>query len=177
MIRSSQIRKGKTVRACAARGFTLIELMVVIGIASLLAAMAVPMIWNTLRVYKMRSATSSISSAISSTRYQAIFTGCKTQIAFSKASYTYQVSSEAPALTGSACLVAFAATTPKLPLMGNGVSIDQDVTLTFSPGGAVSSVPVQAPLITMTLTYAGFTSTVPTEKVQVSTYGNVTVTP
>lgn len=177
MIRSSQIRKGATVRARAARGFTLLELVVVVAIAMLLAAMSIPSITNTLRVYKMRSAVTSFTSAISSARYQAIFTGCKTQLTISKASYNYQFASEAPALTGSTCLAAFVNVGSTVPFMGKGVAINQDVVLTFSPGGSVTSVPVQAPLVQIVLTYPGFTTTVPQETVAVSSYGNITVTP
>lgn len=176
MIRSPRLRRGVSVRARAARGFTLLELVVVIAIASILAAMAVPTIVNTLRVYRMRAAVSSVSGAISSARYQAIFHGCKTQIAFTATTYNYQVSSEQPAYGGQACLAAYANVGPVTPLMGQGVAINQNVTFTFSPGGAVSSTPVMNPM-QMTLTYPGFVTSVPTEVITVSTYGNVTVAP
>jgi prepilin-type N-terminal cleavage/methylation domain-containing protein len=176
MIRSSQIRKGATVRARAARGFTLLELVIVVAIASLLAAMSVPIIVNTMRVYKMRSAVTSLTSAISSGRYQAIFHGCKTQLVFTASSYSYQLQSEQPAVGGQGCLAAMANVGTALPLMGKGVALNQNVTLTFSPGGGVSSNPVQNP-IQLILTYPGFTGSVPQETIQVSNYGNITVTP
>lgn len=175
MIRSSQIRKGATVRA-RARGFSMLELVIVLAIAMVLAGMAIPFIGNTLRVYKMRSAVTSITGAVSNARYQAIFHGCKTQIVFTAATYTYQISSQQPAFGGQACLAAYAPISAVLPLMGKGVTLNQNVTMTFSPGGGVSSVPVMNP-IQMILTYPGFTATVPQETIQVSTYGNVTVTP
>jgi prepilin-type N-terminal cleavage/methylation domain-containing protein len=98
MIRSLKFRKVELVRARRAGGFTLLELLVVIAIAGVLAAMAVPTIVNTLRVYRMRSAVSSVTGAISSARYQAIFHGCKTQIVFTASSYSYQIQSEQPAI-------------------------------------------------------------------------------
>src|ERR1700761_112764 len=104
MIRSSKIRKGATVRARAARGFTLLELVVVIAIAMILAGMAIPIIGNTMRVYKMRAAVTSVTGAISSARYQAIFHGCKTAIVFTASTYSYQVQSAQPAYGGQACL-------------------------------------------------------------------------
>jgi hypothetical protein len=117
-----------------------------------------------------------VTGAISSARYQAIFHGCKTQIAFTAGTYSYQVSSEQPAYGGQACLTAYANVGGAVPLMGQGVAINQNVTFTFSPGGGVGSTPAMAPM-TMTLTYPGFITTVPTEVITVSTYGNVTVAP
>ena len=67
--------------------------MIVVAIAMILAAIAVPFIGNTMRVYKMRAAVTSVTSAISSARYQSIFHGCKTQIVFTKSSYSYQIQS------------------------------------------------------------------------------------
>ena len=176
MIRSSKFRKGVSVRARTARGFTLLELLVVIAIASVLAAMAVPVIVNTMRMYRMRSAISSVTGAISSARYQAIFHGCKTQIVFTAGTYSYQISSEQPAYGGQACLAAYAAVGPAVPLMGQGMALNQTVTFTFSPGGGVSSTPAMIPM-TMILSYPGFITTVPTETITVSNYGNITVAP
>jgi prepilin-type N-terminal cleavage/methylation domain-containing protein len=176
MIRSRKNRKGVTVRARAARGFTMLELVIVVAIGMILAGMAIPVIGNTLRVYKMRSAVTAVTGAISSARYQAIFHGCKTQIVFTASSSTYQISSEQPAYGGQACLAAYTAVTPVLPIMASGVTINQNVTMTFTPGGAVSSSPAMSP-ISMTLNYPGFTTTVLPEVIQVSNYGNITVTP
>lgn len=176
MIRSRKNRKGVTVRARAARGFTMLELVIVIAIGMILAGMAIPVIGNSLRVYKMRAAVTSVTGAISSTRYNAIFHGCKTQIVFSKATYSYQVQSQAPALNGTACTAAYTNVNGAIPLMGQGVALNADITLTFSPGGGVNSTPVATP-ITMTLTYPGFTTTVLPEVITVSTYGNVTAAP
>ncbi len=164
------------VRARAARGFTLLELVIVVAIGLILAGLAAPAVVNTLRVYKMRAAVTSVTGAISSGRYQAIFHGCKTQIVFTAASYSYQFQSEQPAVGGQACLAAFANVGGAVPLMGNGVAINQNVTMTFSPGGNVSSNPAMNPM-QMILTYPGFTGTVPQETIQVSNYGNITVTP
>lgn len=176
MIRSSQTNRKGGVRYRAARGFSLIELIIVVAVSMILAGMAVPIIGNLLRVYRMRAAVTSVAGAISSTRYNAIFHGCKTQVVFSAAAYTYQVQSEAPALGGTTCAAAFANVNGAIPLMGQGVKLNADITFTFSPGGGVNSTPAASPM-TMTLTYPGFTSSVPQEVITVSTYGNVTAAP
>jgi type II secretory pathway pseudopilin PulG len=162
----TQLRTKHARRERRSLGFTLLELLLVIAVGMILAAIAVPVIGNTLRVYAMRAATTSLSGAISSSRYQAIFHGCKSQVVFTAASYSYQVQSDA----------AFANVGGAIPLMGRGVALGSNITLTFSPGGSVISNPVASP-ITLTLTYPGFTTTVPTETITVSNYGNVTVAP
>ncbi len=141
-----------------------------------MVAMAVPVIQNTLNVYALRSSITSVTSVISSSRYQAIFHGCKTQVVFNAAGYTYQLQSEAPAYGGSVCAGAFAnVNTPAvLPLQGRGPALGANITLTFGPGGAVSSTPAASP-ITLVLTYPG--TTLPAETITVSNYGNVTVAP
>src|SRR6202035_3952421 len=94
-----------------------------------------PGLGNTLRVFKMRTAVTSVTGLISNARYQAIFHGCKTQIVFTASTYTYQISSEQPAYGGQACLAGYTAVTGVLPLTGQGIALNQTITLTFSPGG------------------------------------------
>ena len=98
------------------------------------------------------------------------------QIVFTASTYSYQIQSEQPAIGGQACLTAFGNVGGAVPLMGSGVALGANITLTFSPGGGVSSTPAANP-IQMTLTYPGFTTSVPQEVIQVSNYGNITVTP
>jgi prepilin-type N-terminal cleavage/methylation domain-containing protein len=169
-------KTNRTVRKQVSRGFTLLELVVVVAIGMLLAAMAVPAITNVSRVYAMRAAVSSLTGAISSSRFQAIFHGCASQVVITKATYSYQLQSEAPAFGGQACAAVFTNVGGPINLMGRGVALNSDITLTFRPGGSVTSNPAAAP-ITLTLTYPGFVATVPTEVITVSNYGNVTVAP
>jgi Tfp pilus assembly protein FimT len=116
-------------------GFTALELVVVVAIEMILAAVTIPVVQNTLRNLAMRSAIAFLTGAISSTRYQAIFSGCKTQAVFTKSSYSYQVQSQAPAINGQACLAAYAPVGQPVPLQGRGTALSADITLTFSPGG------------------------------------------
>jgi prepilin-type N-terminal cleavage/methylation domain-containing protein len=170
-----QHRTGYRLRG-GSRGFTLLELLLVIAVGMILAAIAVPVISNTMRVYAMRSAITSLTGTISSSRYQAIFHGCKSQVVITAATYSYQLQSEAPAFGGQTCAAAFTNVGGVTPLMGRGVALGADITLTFSPGGSVISNPVANPIV-LNLTYPGFLTTVPAEKITVSNYGNITVTP
>jgi prepilin-type N-terminal cleavage/methylation domain-containing protein len=173
---SLQTKRIGGVRRRAARGFTLIELLIVVAIVSVMAAIAIPVIGNTLRVYKMRAAVTQVTSVISSTRYQAIFHGCKTQVVMTAATSTYQMQSEAPAYGGQTCATAFSNVGTALPLLATGITLNQDVTFTFTPGGGVGSNPAMNPM-QLTLSYPGFTAQVVNEQITVSNYGNITVTP
>jgi Tfp pilus assembly protein FimT len=174
MSSSSRYRPGYRLQARGSRGFTILELVVVVLVGMVLAAIAIPVVQSTLRVLAMRSAVASITGAISSTRYQAIFSGCKSQIAFTKASYSYQVSSQAAALNGQTCLAAYANVGGVVPVQGRGTALGADITLTFSPGGGVTAAPAANPIL-MNLTLPG--TSLPAEQIKVSNYGNITVTP
>jgi prepilin-type N-terminal cleavage/methylation domain-containing protein len=153
------------------RGFTLIELVVVVAIGLVLGAIAIPIIQRSLNYFKFRSAVSSVTGAIQSARYQAIFHGCSYQVVFNAANLTYQLSGEtalAPPALG--CSAVFApVTVAPIPIAASGVTLGANTTLQFSPGGAVTPVPT-----TITLTSGPNTATI-----QVFSYGrlNVTLTP
>jgi prepilin-type N-terminal cleavage/methylation domain-containing protein len=163
-------------RASLSRGFTLLELLIVVGIVIILSALAVPVIQNTMRVYAMRSAISSITGVISSTRYQAIFNGCQSQLVITKANFSYQIQSENPGVGGATCNAAFANVGGLTPFQGKSIALNADITLTFRPSGAVASTPVANP-ITLILSNTAPGSALLPENIQVSTYGNITVTP
>jgi Tfp pilus assembly protein FimT len=176
MICSPQTQRGTTARNrrhTRSRGFTMIEIVVVIGIAMLLAAMAIPAIQSSLRYMALRSAVSSLTGAIQSTRYQAIFHGCQYQLAFRSATYDYTIATMAPAAGGQACLAAFGAASAAIPLAGNSVALNADVTLHFFPSGAVQA-DVGA-LGGIVLTHQSLQAA--PETIAVSNYGKITVTP
>lgn len=55
-----------------AAGFSLLELLIAMAVAAILAAMSVPVVNGTLARMRMNSAVSAISGAVSKARYQAI---------------------------------------------------------------------------------------------------------
>jgi prepilin-type N-terminal cleavage/methylation domain-containing protein len=166
-----QHRTKSSLRRQGARGFTLLELVLVLLVVGILTAIAVPMIQNTLRVYTLRSSVAAVTGAIQSTRYQAIYHGCDVQLVFSAAAYNYTVQSEAPAVGGTACLAAFPAAGAPIPLPGRGITLGGNVTLILHPSGQVQTV--VGTVNPMTMTYPGL----PVENITVSNYGRVNVTP
>jgi Tfp pilus assembly protein FimT len=149
------------------RGFSLLELVGVLAVALVMSAMAVPVIQSSLSSFRLRGAVASVTGAIQSTRYRAIFDGCPYQIAFSKASNTYQVSNT---VTGAACAATFTNVGGPIPFATpSQVTLSQDVTLQFSPGG---SIQVITGSLSFNLTATGSSNQ---RAIQVTKYGSITV--
>jgi prepilin-type N-terminal cleavage/methylation domain-containing protein len=178
LMNGRQVRQDRTerrgLREKSTRGFTLLELIFVLLIALIMAGMAVPLLNNTMTVYRLRGAASSVSGSIQATRYQAIFNGYPFRLVLDSAAGTYQVQrDQARAGVFTNFCVPAAASCP-VPLTGSGtkVALGADTTFTFSPGGTVQSTTAAAGVTTMVLTYSG-----KTETITVSSYGNIKVTP
>lgn len=154
------IRNGK-----AARGFTLLELVFVVLIAILLTVIALPILNDVMVSFRLRSAVSSVTGAIQSTRFQAISSGYPYQVVLDKTASTIQAQSD-PNRTGT-----FSNLGNAIPLSGSSIPVvlGTSTTLQFRPSGLVAATTGST---TLTLTYGG-----KTETITVSSYGNIKVTP
>jgi type II secretory pathway pseudopilin PulG len=144
-------------------GFSMIEVIFVLLVTIILAAIAIPGVGSIVNYYHLSGAVASATWAVQSTRYQALMAGYPYQVVFSKANSNYQIQ-DLPNGAGS-----YANVGGTVPLSGQVIALNQDTTLRFSPNGSVSA-PTGA--LTFTITYNGVTKTI-----TVSTYGNVKVTP
>jgi prepilin-type N-terminal cleavage/methylation domain-containing protein len=104
------------------RAFTLIEVMVVVAIIGLIAAMGVPSILQTFRKEGMRKAVSDVMDVCSAARARAIFSGQATEVVFHPAEKRLEIA-DAPANASPAPLAGAAlnnsGTTPSEPSSPN----------------------------------------------------------
>ncbi len=155
------------------RGFSLLELVIAVAIGLIITLLAIPLMLNVSAYLRLRGAVSSVNGAIQSTRYQAVFQGVPYQVVFLAAANTYQVQNQ-PASPGpfvNVCPGGLAACPVPLSGTGTPVTLNQDTTFTFRPGGAVQSPQAAAGITTLILTMGARTATI-----KVSSYGNTNVT-
>jgi prepilin-type N-terminal cleavage/methylation domain-containing protein len=162
----------KEARNFRRRGYTMIELLVVMVIAATMSAVAVPMIWNALKSMHLSSAVQSVTGAISSTRYQALRYGYPFQLTLNTTPLTYQVSSEPTTAAGAA--TSFTNVGNAVSISGtSGVTLNANTTIQFNPSGTAQLITGGTGFSldgqTFTIAYAGRTSTV-----TVSSVGYVT---
>lgn len=155
----------------ASRGWSLIELMVVVAIIGVIVKISLPSIQNTILAYRLSAAASSVAAAIQQTRYKAIQVGCKYTIAFTQTSTTYQVQTQAISGTPPACASTFTNVGPAIPwTTGGGVRMTPSTTLQFDPGGIVTATTGS---LSFTLSNGNATAN---RTITVSGVGNVKVT-
>jgi prepilin-type N-terminal cleavage/methylation domain-containing protein len=147
------------------RGFSLVEMLVMLAIGTILTVMAIPSINAGLRNYRIDGAVSAVTWAIHSTRYQALMQGYPFQVAFSSAANNYQIQSS-PTSNG-----VFGNVGTTVPISSWPITLSADTTLNFKPNGFVSSTPPVTGL-TFTMTYQGVC-----QRLTVTNYGNVSVSP
>jgi prepilin-type N-terminal cleavage/methylation domain-containing protein len=150
------------------RGFTMIELVVVILIALIIMAAGIPAVSSAIGNYRLHSDVASATWAIQSTRYQALMEGYPFEVTFNSSTKVYQILS---ASTPGAPTT-FSNVGSSVPLSGSAMTMNQTVTYTFSPMGLVTASPATALSTSpMVITAWGNTATI-----VVSNYGNITVT-
>jgi len=148
-------------------GFSLLELTMTLAVGLILAALAVPTVKSSIQYFRVRSAVTSVTGAIQSTRYRAIFDGCPYNITLNNSGNTLQVASETAG--GNSCATIFTKVGTAVPFGSTAVKLNQSVTLQFKPSGVVQATSGSS---TFTLSYGSAKKTV-----MVSNYGNINVTP
>lgn len=177
---------GCRVRRCPrVAGFTMIELLVVLGIAVVILGAAIPIITNTMYSMHLGSAASSLSSAIQATRYKAISVGCPYQFTILASSNQFQLATELVSGTPPACATTYTnvgldgtVNPPPTPFANSDVTISTstscpNIPFLLNPSGTVSTVstPTVASSVCIVLAHGAITKTV-----TVSGVGNVKVT-
>jgi Tfp pilus assembly protein FimT len=156
--------RGPEVRPLAdVRGFSTVELFLVVIIGTILTAITIPQVNSIMNQYRLQSAVASSTWAIQSTRYQALMAGYPYQVVFKQSTGSYQIQNLIPGAT------TYANVGTAVPLSGSAVTLNQDTTFLFKPNGSVTAATGG---LNFTLTYHGAT-----ESITVSNYGNISVTP
>ena len=150
------------------RGFSLVELLLVVATVLILASIAIPTTRSAIASYQLGAAVESVSGMIQSTRYQAIMHGYPYQLDIDATALACQVSSE-PGGTNSFSNVGSA-----IPISGSpitvGASSTNHATMQFKANGSVIITSGQTPPMSFTISYHGATKTI-----TVSNYGSVSV--
>jgi len=149
--------------------------MFVVVIIVITTVLAIPLVTNVTSYFRLRGSIASVTGAIQSTRYQAIFQGCPYQLVMNAAASTYQVQNQCPAggAWANVCVPGLASCPVPLSGSGNPVALNADLTLVFSPGGRVTSASFPGGGINLVLTYGGK----PPETISISSYGSINVNP
>lgn len=150
------------------RGFSVLELITVVAVGMILAAIATPIIWNITKTLRLNAAVSAVTGSMQSTRYRAIYDGCPYSISYFKDTNTYQIKTEASG--GSTCAGSFSNVGTAVPFADpKRIALDQNLTFQFSPGGSVT---VTTGANSFNLSHIGTTTT---KNVKVTKYGSVTI--
>jgi type II secretory pathway pseudopilin PulG len=157
-------------RRRTSRGFTMVEMAMVVMISMITAAFALPIVQTTVNKYELKAATSGATWAIQSTRFQSLMEGYSYQVTFSGGTGginpTYQIASKPVGATS------YSNIGTAIPLCGKPVVLGATMVLQFQPNGTVATSPSSTAPYTFTIAYSGTTETI-----TVSNYGNTTVTP
>lgn len=157
----------------SATGYTLIELLLVVAIAMIMGAMAIPSARSAIAGYQLTAAVDSATGAIQATKYQAIMHGYLYQVDLNSLTNSYQVSSEPPPATSFSTVAGAVPISSAKVVMGVGTASSGStghLILQFKANGAITVASGQAAPASFTIAYNGTTRTI-----TVSNYGSITV--
>lgn len=167
------MEKKTTREKCSTAGFSMLEVALVMMIALLMAAMAIPTFHSAVATYQLDAAVDSVTGAIQGARYQAIMHGYMYQVDVNSATNQVQISSEIPPAT------AFTPTSAAIPISSQAVTVGvgsagsgfaNHATMQFKANGAVLIASGQTSPMVLTVAYNGTTKTI-----TVSNYASVKV--
>jgi prepilin-type N-terminal cleavage/methylation domain-containing protein len=127
MRRSARYRE----QSASAGGYTLVELVVVMAVAGVLAAYIAPRFWNQ-QTFSDRGYVDELAAALRSTQKAAVITGCPAQLSLAASSYA----ATQQAASGNTCNPADASwSTPLLGPDGAPIQDSAPASTTASPTG------------------------------------------
>jgi len=160
---------GQTSRDQGNKGFSMIELLMVLLVSTVLTAFALPIAKDVVNSHRLNSAVDSATWAVQSTRFQALMEGYPFQVTLqgNSSGYnpTYQIASETIGAT------TFSNVGSSVPLSGSPVQISSTAILQFKPNGAVTMTVGGSSASSFQILYQGSSHTI-----TVTNYGNVSVT-
>jgi MSHA pilin protein MshC len=120
------------VDAARARGYTLVELVVVMAVAGILAAYIAPRFWNQ-QTFSDRGYADELAAALRATQKAAVITGCPARLTLAAGSYV----AAQQAASGNTCNAADTSwATPLLGADGSAIQDTAPANTTASPAGA-----------------------------------------
>jgi MSHA pilin protein MshC len=120
------------VDAASAGGYTLVELVVVMAVAGILAAYIAPRFWNQ-QSFSDRGYADELAAALRATQKAAVITGCPAQLTLAAGSYA----AAQQAAAGNTCIPADTSwSTPLLGADGSPIQDSAPANTTASPAGA-----------------------------------------
>ena len=144
-----------------ARGFTMVELLLVVAIGVILTAISIPQVRSGMNRYRLQGAVASSTWAIQSARYQALMGGYPYQVVFTASNNQYQIQDLPVGAT------TYANVGTAVPLSGSAGVLSANTTLLFKPNGFVSA---PGGALNFTITYQGVC-----QRVTVTNYANITL--
>jgi prepilin-type N-terminal cleavage/methylation domain-containing protein len=171
--RAGSIAPSLKVSGHRAKGFSLIEVTLTVGIAAILMAIAFPIMNTTMTSMHLGSAASSLAGAIQDTRYMAISLGCPYTLTVLPSQNSYQLATEPISGNPPACGASFVNTGSPVPFASSDISTAFNTPFLLNPSGTVTAVGSTVPT-SFSITLASQNSAA-TKTVMVTGVGDVKV--